>query len=256
MIDDNAVNEGAGRAGKVSAAEKQANILVVDDSRTNRNLLIRRLEQQGHKVAAAENGRQALALMLTQPFDVALLDVMMPEMDGYQMLEEMKRNKTLRDIPVIMISALDEIDSVVKCIELGAEDYLPKPFDPILLKARLNACLEKKFLRDQEIHYLQQVNRVTAAAAALEAGAFDPQSLDSVAQRSDALGQLARVFQQMAAEVQAREARLKQQLEALTIKIDEARKSAQVAEITETEYFQHLQREAGKFRSRHRPKTQ
>ena len=206
--------------------KKQANILVVDDSRTNRSVLARRLEQQGHRVANAENGRQALDMLATQPFDLVLLDVMMPELDGYEVLAQLKASETLHDIPVIMISAVDEIDSVVKCIELGAEDYLPKPFDPVLLRARINACLEKKFLRDQEIQYLQQVNRVTAAVAEVETGTFDPASLDNVAAREDALGKLARMFQRMAQEVSAREARLKQQLEALTIRIDEAKKTA------------------------------
>src|SRR5262245_56487433 len=118
--------------GRISAADKQATILVVDDSRTNRNLLARRLEQYGHKVATADDGRQALASMRSQAFDLVLLDVMMPEMDGYQVLAQIKADSALHEIPVIMISALDEIDSVVKCIELGAEDYLPKPFDPVL----------------------------------------------------------------------------------------------------------------------------
>ncbi len=235
---------------QAQATDRKANILVVDDSRTNRSLLARRLEQQGHSVVNAENGRQALDLMAAQPFDLVLLDVVMPELDGYEVLAKMREDASLREIPVIMISAVDEIDSVVKCIELGAEDYLPKPFDPVLLRARINACLEKKYLRDQEVHYLQQVNRVTAAAAAVEAGTFEPTALDDVAARTDALGGLARMFQRMAHEVQAREERLKQQLEALTIKIDENKKAAQVAEITDTEYFQHLQREAGRLRSR------
>jgi PleD family two-component response regulator len=237
---------------QTQAADRKANILVVDDSRTNRSLLARRLEQQGHSVAQAENGREALDQMAARPFDLVLLDVVMPELDGYEVLAKLRENSSLREIPVIMISAVDEIDSVVKCIELGAEDYLPKPFDPVILRARINACLEKKYLRDQEVHYLQQVSRVTAAAAAVEAGAFEPASLDDVAARTDALGGLARMFQRMAHEVQAREERLKQQLEALTIKIDENKKAAQVAEITDSEYFQHLQREAGRLRSRSR----
>jgi nitrate/nitrite-specific signal transduction histidine kinase len=138
-------------------------------------------------------------------FDLVLLDVMMPEMDGYETLRLMKADPQLRDIPVIMISALDDIHSVVRCIELGAEDYLPKPFDAVLLRARIGACLEKKRLRDLEVEYLRNVDRVTAAAAAVEAGEFDPSDLEEVAGRGDALGQLARVFQRMAREVHARE---------------------------------------------------
>ncbi len=125
-------------------------ILVVDDNRMNRLLLARGLEQQGHKVAFAENGRQALEMLRAQPFDVVLLDILMPELDGYQVLAQLTSDHNLRNIPVIMISALDELDSVVKCIERGAEDYLTKPINPVLLKARIGASLEKKRLRDQQ----------------------------------------------------------------------------------------------------------
>jgi adenylate cyclase len=132
-------------------------VLVVDDNRFNRLNLTRSLEKQGHTVASAENGHQALEMIRTQPFDLVLLDIVMPEMDGYQVLERMKGDNTLRDIPVIVISAIDEMDSVVRCIEMGAEEYLPKPFKPVLLKARIGACLEKKRLRDQEQAYLWQL---------------------------------------------------------------------------------------------------
>jgi signal transduction histidine kinase/DNA-binding NarL/FixJ family response regulator len=124
-------------------------ILVVDDNRMNRLKLSRSLEKQGHTVALAENGRQALDMMQTQAFDLALLDIVMPEMDGYQALERLKRDSTLRDIPVIVISAIDEMESIVKCVEMGAEDYLSKPFDPVLLRARIGASLGKKRLRDK-----------------------------------------------------------------------------------------------------------
>ncbi|NJN66136.1 MAG: PP2C family protein-serine/threonine phosphatase [Chloroflexaceae bacterium] len=138
---------------------EQGFILIVDDNEANRDVLSRRLKKQGHSIAVAENGRQALDMLRTQPFDLILLDVMMPEMNGYQVLEELKHHGSLRHIPVIMISALDDIDSVVRCIELGAEDYLYKPFNPVLLKARVSASLEKKWLRDQEQAYLQAVKR-------------------------------------------------------------------------------------------------
>jgi signal transduction histidine kinase len=137
-------------------AEEQGNILVVDDSRMNRLKLSRSLEQQGHRVDVAENGEQALEMLRTEWFDVVLLDLIMPGMDGYQVLERIKGDTELRDLPVIVISALDEIDSVVRCIEMGAEDYLPKPSNPVLLKARLNTSLQKKKLRDLEKAYLQQ----------------------------------------------------------------------------------------------------
>ncbi|MEW5958367.1 MAG: response regulator [Chloroflexota bacterium] len=131
-------------------------ILIVDDYPMNRLKLSRVLQQQGHAVAQAENGQQALALLRAEPFDVVLLDIIMPEMDGHQVLAEMKRDNQLRDIPVIVISAVDEVDSAVRCIEMGAEDYLPKPFNPVFLKARLSASLRRKKLRDLEQAYLQQ----------------------------------------------------------------------------------------------------
>jgi signal transduction histidine kinase len=137
-------------------AEEHGQILVVDDNRMNRLKLSISLEQQGHTVALAEDGQQALDMLKAQPFDVVLLDIMMPGLDGYQVLERVKGDPRLRDIPVIVISALDEIDSAVRCIEIGAEDYLPKPFNPVLLKARLSASLQKKKLRDLEKAYLQQ----------------------------------------------------------------------------------------------------
>lgn len=125
-------------------------LLVVDDNETNRDMLGRRLEREGYKISTAIHGKQALDKLKTESFDLVLLDIMMPEMDGYQVLAAMKAEAKWRDLPVIMISALDEIQSVVRCIEMGAEDYLPKPFDPVLLRARIGACLEKKHLRDLE----------------------------------------------------------------------------------------------------------
>jgi signal transduction histidine kinase len=131
-------------------------ILVVDDNELNRDMLSRRLQRQGHQTELAENGRQALEFLRDEPFDLVLLDVMMPEMDGYAVLARMKEEASLRNIPIIMISALTEMDSVVKCIEMGAEDYLPKPFNPTLLRARVSASLEKKRFREQEQTYREQ----------------------------------------------------------------------------------------------------
>jgi DNA-binding response OmpR family regulator len=225
-------------------------VLIVDDDVVNRDILSRHLERQGHTVAVAENGRQALEMVAARPFDLVLLDVMMPELNGYQVLRYLKADATWHDIPVIMISALDEIDTVVRCIELGAEEYVPKPFNPTLLRARIGACLEKKRLRDQELAYLRTVARVTEAAAAVEAGAFAPASLEDVAARRDALGRLARVFQRMAREVRAREERLQQQVQELRIQIDEGKKAREVAEITETDYFRTLQEKARRLRAK------
>jgi sigma-B regulation protein RsbU (phosphoserine phosphatase) len=131
-------------------------ILVVDDNETNRDLLSRQIEAQGYQVAVAANGQQALQMIQTGQYDLILLDIIMPEMNGYEVLKWL-RNSPWRHIPVITISALDEIDSVVKCIEMGAEDYLSKPFNSVLLRARIGACLEKKRLRDQESLYLDRL---------------------------------------------------------------------------------------------------
>jgi CheY-like chemotaxis protein len=229
-------------------ADIRGRILVVDDYPLNRMQLKRSLEQQGHTVALAENGRQALEMLEMDRFDLVLLDILMPEMDGYEVLARLKSDSAWRDLPVIVISALDEMQSVIRCIGMGAEDYLPKPFDRLLLRARIGASLEKKRLRDQEVEYLQQVARVTAAAAAVEAGEFTLASLDEVAARPDALGQLGRVFQGMAREVYAREQSLKQQVQELRIQIDEAKKAREVAEITESDYFRQLKERAQHLR--------
>jgi class 3 adenylate cyclase len=136
---------------------EQGRVLVVDDNEANRDLLARRVRRQGHSVTVAEDGVIALKLMQQEPFDLVLLDIMMPNMNGYQVLEYIKTDPNLRHIPVIVISAVDDINSVVECIELGAEDYLPKPFNAVLLAARISNCLEKKRLRDQQQLYLEQL---------------------------------------------------------------------------------------------------
>jgi class 3 adenylate cyclase len=132
-------------------------VLVVDDDAINRMLLATNLEEQGYAVVSAQNGRQALGLLRSQPFDVVLLDLLMPEMDGYQVLEQMKQDDYLRHLPVIVITALDELESVIRCIEMGATDYLTKPFDPIVLRARLNASLANKRLHDMEQAHLKAI---------------------------------------------------------------------------------------------------
>src|SRR5262245_37590468 len=123
--------------------------LVVDDNEMNRDVLRRRLEREGIAVFAAEDGVRALELLQAETFDLMLLDIMMPRMNGYQVLEHLKADPQRPDMPVIVISAVDDLDSIVRCIELGADDYMFKPFNPILLKARVNASLEKRQLRQQ-----------------------------------------------------------------------------------------------------------
>jgi adenylate cyclase len=129
----------------------QGRLLVADDNKVNRLLLSRGLEQQGHSVALAENGRIALEMLKRDGgFDLMLLDIEMPEMDGFQVLEHLAADLQLRDLPVIVTSSMEGIDHMVRCIELGAEDYLHKPVNPVLLKARIGASLEKKRLRDAQ----------------------------------------------------------------------------------------------------------
>ena len=131
-------------------ADSGCRLLVVDDNKVNRLLLSRSLEQMGHRVASAENGVVALAKLRAEPFDLMLLDMEMPEMDGFAVLEHLSRDLRLRDVPVIVTSSLEGVAHVARCIELGAEDYLYKPVNGVLLKARVDSSLEKKRLRDRQ----------------------------------------------------------------------------------------------------------
>lgn len=155
---EEAQEEGAFRSGA---------LLIVDDSESNRILLSRTLKRQGYQVTTAEEGRQALDLLHSRQFDAVLLDIVMPEIDGYEVLTQMKRDKNLRHIPVIMISALDDLTSLVRCIESGADDYLTKPFDPVLLRARIGASLEKKRFHDKEQALLQRLKEEQAKSETL-----------------------------------------------------------------------------------------
>jgi adenylate cyclase len=137
-------------------SDRPGRVLVVDDNKVNRLLLARTLELQGHHVESAENGRLALARLSTDDFDLVLLDIEMPEVDGFEVLAELKRNRALRDIPVIVTSSHEGLDNVVRCLELGAEDYLAKPVNPVLLRARLDASLEKKRLRDHQAEIVRR----------------------------------------------------------------------------------------------------
>ncbi|MEA2828155.1 MAG: hypothetical protein QOG43_2594 [Actinomycetota bacterium] len=223
-------------------------VLVVDDESLNRLLLTRSLEQEGLRVQSASNGLEALDMLRSRPFDLVLLDIVMPLADGFDVLAAMKADPTLTHVPVIVISAVDDMESVVRGIEMGAEDYLPKPFDRSLLRARINAGLAKKRLLDLQREYLEQVGRVVDAAIAMEAGRFEPELLEPVSRRTDALGQMARVFTRMARHVQEREDRLKEQVRELSIEIDHTRSARRAAEVTETEYFQNLERRVDELR--------
>jgi serine phosphatase RsbU (regulator of sigma subunit) len=151
-------------------------LLVVDDVEANRDLLARRLRQLGHEVALADGGEAALAAVEREAFDLILLDVMMPGIDGYEVLKRLQADPARRHIPVIMVTAVDQIESVVRCIELGATDYLPKPFNPVLLKARVNATLEQKKLRDRERLHARNLERELEIGRQIQAS-FLPESL-------------------------------------------------------------------------------
>ncbi len=207
------------------AEERAARVLVVDDVEDNRQLLKRRLEKQGYAVSMAENGRVALEMVESEMPDLILLDIMMPELDGFAVLERLKGAKRTRDIPVIVISALDDTASAVRCIEQGAEDFLPKPFDPVLLKARVGASVARKRARDQERAVALAAESVATAAAAVEAGTYKAGMLADMARRRDAVGRLARVFDTMATNVRAREQQLHERVRALKTDITKARES-------------------------------
>ncbi len=136
-------NEAAGPEPASEPAPPRHVLLVVDDNEENRDMLARRLRRQGYEVVTATGGHAGRDELARRPGDLVLLDVMMPDLDGYAVLQRIKGDPALRDIPVLMISALDEVDSVARCIQLGADDYLGKPFEPVLLQARVGACLEK-----------------------------------------------------------------------------------------------------------------
>ena len=148
-----------GGEGRVALSDISGRILVIDDNESNRDLLARRLARDGHAVETAVGGAEGLALLLERDFDLILLDILMPDMSGYEVLARLKADPVTAEIPVIMISALDEVDSIVRCIEAGAVDYLPKPFEPALLRARIRACLENKLLRDRERAMIEEIRK-------------------------------------------------------------------------------------------------
>ena len=233
--------------------------LVEDEEHLAQGLLFN-LQAEGYRTHHEADGDAALAWLLAAPpsgpdrVAVAVLDCMLPGTDGFEIVRTLREQQ--RYTPVLLLTARSRPEDILEGLEAGADDYLPKPFNPVLLRARLTACLERKRLRDQEVDYLQQVDRVTAAAAAIKANTFQSENLDEVAQRSDELGQLAQVFQEMARQVYAREQRLQRQVQQLRIEIDQAHKAREVAEITESEYFQQLLGKAEEIRNRARVDTE
>ncbi len=239
-----------GKEKEVSPVEPKR-ILVVEDNDANRVMLCRRLNKHGYVTTEAANGREALDAVNKEKFDLVLCDIMMPEVDGYTVLRELKADPEFQALPVIMISAVDELASVVRCIEMGAEDYLQKPYDPVLLNARINACLDKRRLRDQEMEYLRAVTDLTQAAAMVEKGAFDERVLSAVASRDDALGTLARVFARMAREVQARVEQLQSDMQKMTkVEIDNREVAHEVDRVTTSEAFSKARKHADEVRAR------
>ena len=170
------------------APAETGRLLVVEDNGALREVLCRRLEREGHRVTAAGNGREALRAVHSAPFDLILMDVLMPELGGFATLEVLKSDKRFSRIPVIMVSALDEIDSAVRCIEAGAEDYLTKPCDMVLLRARINSCLEKKRLRQLEAEHLEKIQELLhvilpsqVVPELIKTGAVQPRRVEDVA---------------------------------------------------------------------------
>ena len=153
-------------------------VLIVDDTPANRDVLSRRVQREGYLAETAENGREALEKLRAEPFDLVLLDVQMPEMDGPQLLEVLRNDAELAHLPVIMVSAVDDIDVIVRCLELGADDYLPRLFRPAILRARMSAALDRKRLRDAERRYAESLTHDLAVAREIQ-GAFLPESLPS-----------------------------------------------------------------------------
>ncbi|HQY07294.1 MAG: SpoIIE family protein phosphatase [Leptothrix sp. (in: Bacteria)] len=153
-----------------------AHVLIVDDLEVNRDLLARRVQRLGHTIAFAASGREALVRLRATSFDLVLLDITMPDMDGYEALAQIKSDPSLAPIPVVMVTAIDGVDSVVRCLELGAEDYITKPFNPVVLRARIESSLNKKRVADLNARLLQSMSREMAIAQRIQLG-FLPDSL-------------------------------------------------------------------------------
>ncbi len=219
---DPALRRADHRPSGAAPAPAAARMLVVDDMEGPRKVLVRLLERLGYHVFAAEGGLQGLEIAGREQIDVIFSDIEMPECDGFAMLERLKANDATRDIPVIVVSGLDDTPNIVRCIELGAEDHLAKPFDSLLLQARVRATLERKRLRDHELSYLSRVAQLTVAAEEVESSTYTSGSLANLTNQNDELGRLARVFDRVVSGWQSREAGLRRRLQQFG---DEIRKS-------------------------------
>lgn len=219
-----------------AAAEPQvagaARVLVVDDDDLLREQLAMVLERLGHAVIMAENGRAGLEAAERDAPDLVITDLSMPGMDGFELLERLKAGTRTQHIPVIVVSGEGDAASVVRCLERGAEDHLTKPYESMVLAARIRTSLERKRLRDMELAYLHRVAQLTAAAEAVEAQSYDPKLLTDLLARQDQLGQLARVFDRMVRGIRSREERLQARLRGLRREMEQSGVSA-AAEVTE-----------------------
>jgi DNA-binding response OmpR family regulator len=232
-------------------ASRPGRILAVDDDALNLDLLAQRLSRQGHVVSTAVDGEDALERLRDHPFDLVLLDVMMPRLDGYGTLARLKADEQLRAIPVIMISALDELSSVVRCIEAGAEDYLPKPFNPTLLRARIGACLEKKALHDQELKlYNSLVQSQRLLDRELVVARRRVEELDPVVRHDPQVQPLMAAFERMTAAVYRRETDLRATISDLKIQINRQALTNQVKSIVTDPTFSALSERARAMRAR------
>lgn len=164
------LSRGPASAKTTSALAQSSHVLIVDDLEVNRELLARRVQRMGHSIGFATTGREALVQLRQTAFDLVLLDLTMPEMDGYEALAQMKADPRLAIIPVVMVTAIDGVESVVRCLELGAEDYITKPFNPVVLKARIESSLNKKRVTDLNARLLQSMSREMAIAQRIQLG--------------------------------------------------------------------------------------
>jgi len=232
-------------------ASRRGRILAVDDDALNLDLLAQRLAKQGHMVSTAVDGEQALQRLREQPFDLVLLDVIMPKLDGYGTLAGLKADEKLRAIPVIMISALDELSSVVRCIEAGAEDYLPKPFNPTLLRARIGACLEKKALHDQELElYNNLVQSQRDLESELSAAHRGMAELDPDVRLDPKVAPLMRAFERMTSAMSRRQTDLRATIQDLEIQINRKSLTSQVKTIVTDPTFSAFTERARAMRAR------
>lgn len=204
-------------------------ILIIDDDADVRRLLHRHLTRLGYEVLAAENGREGLETAGMIPVDLILTDMNMPEMDGMAMLKELKSSATLRDVPVVVISSEDASGNVAHSIELGAEDHIGKPFDPVILGARVRASLLRKRMRDLELDYLRRVGVITAAAESVDRDAYVAGTLGELARGHDELANLARVFERVVLNMKSREERLGHRLRLLRSEMGLVSSSGSVA---------------------------